>query len=240
MQNRNPFAIPDDIAAKVNEIMAASRARFGHDAFRMEDPPADPPPADAPPADPPADTPPADDPPPADLGDAGKKALDAMKAERKAARDEATAAKAERDALQAKLDGKEAEHAAAQAKLAVEAEALAKANDRIRKAEVKAAAKGVLADPRDAYKFLDLDAFEVDDDGNVDEGAITDALKKLIAEKPYLAAQGSKFGNADGGPRNGEPSKSIDAQIADATAAGDIQLAIALKQKRAAELRDKK
>ena len=137
------------------------------------------------------------------LGDAGKKALDAMKAERKAARDEANAAKAERDALQAKLDGKEAEHAAAQAKRETEQAALAKANDRIRKSEVKAAAKGVLADPQDAYKFLDLDSFEVDDDGNVDEDAIASALDALVKEKPYLAAQGKRFqGTADGGARN--------------------------------------
>lgn len=138
------------------------------------------------------------------LGDAGKKALDAMKAERKAARDEANAAKAERDALQAKLDGKEAEHAAEQAKRETEQAALAKANDRILKSEVKAAAKGVLADPQDAYKFLDLDSFEVDDDGNVDEDAIASALDDLIKSKPYLAAQGKRFqGGADGGARNG-------------------------------------
>lgn len=137
------------------------------------------------------------------LGDAGKKALDAMKAERKAARDEAAAAKAERDALQAKLDGKEAEFQAEQVKRQAEQAALAKVNDRIRKSEVKAAAKGVLADPQDAYKFLDLDSFEVDDDGNVDEDAIADAIADLIREKPYLAAQGKRFqGSADGGARN--------------------------------------
>lgn len=138
------------------------------------------------------------------LGDAGKKALDAMKAERKAARDEAAAAKAERDALQAKLDGREAEFKAEQAKRETERAALEKANDRIRKSEVKAAAKGVLADPQDAYKFLDLDSFEVDDDGNVDEDAIAKALDDLVKSKPYLAAQGGrKFqGSADGGARN--------------------------------------
>lgn len=137
------------------------------------------------------------------LGDAGKKALDAMKAERKAARDEAAAAKAERDALQAKLDGKEAEFQQQQAARAAEQAALAKVNDRIRKSEVKAAAKGVLADPQDAYRFLDLESFEVDDDGNVDEAAIADAIADLIKEKPYLAAQGKRFqGSADGGARN--------------------------------------
>lgn len=175
------------------------------------------------------------------LGDAGKKALDAMKAERKAAKDEAAAAKAERDALQAKLDGKEAEHTAAQEKAATEKAALDKANQRILRSEVKAAAKGVLADPADAYKFLDLDSFEVDDDGNVDEDAIADALKSLVTNKPYLGAQsGQRFqGSADGGARNGSQ-VSIDDQIAEATKAGNLQLAIALKQQRTADLLAKK
>jgi hypothetical protein len=135
------------------------------------------------------------------LGDAGKKALDAMKAERKTARDQAAAEKARADALQAKLDGKEAEHAAEQKS---EQAALAKYNDRILKSEVKAAAKGVLADPADAYKFLDLSKFEVGDDGDVDEAAIAKALSDLIEKKPYLAAQGgTRFqGTADGGARN--------------------------------------
>jgi hypothetical protein len=135
------------------------------------------------------------------LGDAGKKALDAMKAERKTARDQAAAEKARADALQAKLDGKEAEYAAEQKS---EQAALAKYNDKILKSEVKAAAKGVLADPADAYKFLDLDKFEVDDDGNVDESVIAKALADLIKDKPYLAAQGgTRFqGTADGGARN--------------------------------------
>jgi hypothetical protein len=108
------------------------------------------------------------------------------------------------NAFKAKAEGKEAEYAAAQEKQAVEQAALSKANDRIRRSEVKAAAKGVLADPADAYKFLDLDSFEVDDDGNVDEAAIAKALTDLVADKPYLAAQGGKRfqGTADGGARN--------------------------------------
>lgn len=138
------------------------------------------------------------------LGDAGKKALDAMKAKWKDAEAKAKSEADARAALQAKLDGKEAEHAAEQAKRETEKAALAKANDRIRKSEVKAAAKGVLADPQDAYKFLDLDSFEVDDDGNVDEDAIAKALDDLVKSKPYLAAQGGKRfqGSADGGARN--------------------------------------
>jgi uncharacterized protein (DUF1501 family) len=112
--------------------------------------------------------------------------------------------RAELDAIKAKAEGKEVEYQAEQARRETERAALDKANDRIRKSEVKAAAKGVLADPQDAYKFLDLDSFEVDDDGNVDEGAIAKALADLVEEKPYLSAQGGKRfqGTADGGARN--------------------------------------
>lgn len=152
-----------------------------------------------------------------DLGNKGKKALDTMKAERKAERDARLAAERERDELRAKIEGKEAEYAAEQEKRAAEQAALSKANDRIRRSEVKAAAKGVLADPADAYKFLDLESFEVDDDGNVDESAIADALADLVKSKPYLAAQGSrKFqGTADGGARNGstQPSQLSEADV---------------------------
>jgi hypothetical protein len=157
------------------------------------------------------------------LGDAGKKALDAMKAERKAARDEASSLKAELAEMRAKAEGKEAEFAAEQKARELEGAALAKANDRILKSEVKAAAKGVLADPQDAYKFLDLSDFEVDSDGNVDEDAIAKALTALVANKPYLAAQsGKRFqGTADGGARNDAslPSQLSQADLASMTPA---------------------
>jgi len=171
------------------------------------------------------------------LGDAGKKALDAMKAERKAARDQAAAEKARADALQAKLDGKEAEHQAAAEKAAAEAAALAKANTRILKAEVRAAAAARLTDPADALLHIDLSSFEVGDDGEVDADAITTAIDDLISKKPYLAVQdGKRFqGGADGGARK-ESSKSIDDQIAEATKAGNHALAISLKRQKAAEL----
>jgi hypothetical protein len=196
-------------------------------------PPADPPEGTPPPTDPPAgDGSDNEDPPGAgDLGDAGKQALDRMKLERKTAKDEAAAEKARADALQAKLDGKEAEHAAEQEKQRVAREALDVANQKILKSEVKAAAKGVLTDPQDAFKFLDLAALDVDEDGNVDEAAIADALKDLVTAKPYLAAQGSERfqGGADGGARK-ETDKSIDQEIAEASAAGDHARAITLKR----------
>jgi hypothetical protein len=169
-----------------------------------DDPNPQPDPVQPPPVDPPADPPKEQDPPGAGaLGDAGKQALDRMKAERNAAREEARKAAEELARLRAESEGKKAEYEADQQKRQVEAEALSKANARIVRSEVKAAAKGVLADPADAYKFLDLDKFEVGEDGEVDDAAITAALEDLVKQKPYLAVQdGKRFqGSADGGAR---------------------------------------
>lgn len=145
-------------------------------------------------------------------------AYEAEKAKRKEQDSAIRDLRTELDAIKAKNEGKEAEFAAEQEKRATEQAALSKANDRIRKSEVKAAAKGVLADPQDAYKFLDLDTFEVDNDGNVDEEAIAKALADLVANKPYLAAQGGKRfqGTADGGARTDatKPSQLSEADLA--------------------------
>ena len=136
------------------------------------------------------------------LGDAGKKALDAMKAERNAAKAEAKAAADELARLKAAAEGKQAEFEAQQKAREVEAAALAKANERILKAEVRAAATAKLADPQDALRFLDLSAFEVGADGEIDSAAVASAIDDLIKSKPYLAAQGKRFeGTADGGAR---------------------------------------
>lgn len=124
------------------------------------------------------------------LGDPGKKALDAMKAKWKEAEQRAREREAALAELQAKIEGKEAEFAAEQERRKVEAEALAKANERILKAEVRAQAAGKLADPSDALRYLDLEQFEVGADGEVDRAAVTDAIEGLVKAKPYLAAQG--------------------------------------------------
>ena len=168
------------------------------------------------------------------LGDAGKKALDAMKADRNAARLAEKAANDRLAALEAQIEGREAEHAATLAAQAVKDEALSAANQRILKAEVRAQAASKLNDPKDALLYLDLSGFEVGEDGEVDGDAVASAIDKLITDKPYLAAQGTRFkGEADGGARK-EPPADLDGQIAAATAAGQHQLAIALKQQRAA------
>lgn len=142
------------------------------------------------------------------LGDPGKRALDTMKAERKAATDRAKAAEAERDALKAQLEGREAEHAAAQEKQRARDEALAVANKRILSAELRAAAKGKLADPSDAALYINLDEFEVSEDGEVDSDALASAIDDLLARKSHLAADSRRFdGAADQGAK-GEPRQS--------------------------------
>ena len=159
----------------------------------------------------PPETPPAggeEDPPGAEaLGDAGKRALDTMKAARNAARDAERKAKADLAALQAQIDGNEAKHQQELEAQRITDEALAAANLRIKKAELRAAATGKLSDPNDAQTFISLDAIEVDDEGNVDRTALDAAVAELLTKKPYLAAQGgSRFqGAADGGARNGDP-----------------------------------
>jgi len=90
----------------------------------------------------------------------------------------------------AKAQGREAEHAELQKQRETETKALAKANDRIRKAEIRAAAAQLLKDPADALRYLDLDQFEVSDDGEVDTAAVKEALEGLVKSKPYLAAEG--------------------------------------------------
>lgn len=124
------------------------------------------------------------------LGDPGKKALDAMKAKWKEAERIAKERDAELAALKAKAEGREQEFAAEQERRKVEAEALAKADERILKAEVRAAAASKLADPADALRFIDISMFEVGTEGDVDSEAISEAITGLLKSKPYLAAQG--------------------------------------------------
>ena len=157
-----------------------------------------------------------DDPEGADqLGDAGKKALDRMKGERNAVRDELRPWKALADELDLTPDKVR--------QLVEDADGETPDVDKIRRqareeatrtlgqaavrAEVKAQATGRLADPADATAFLDLTKFDVTDDGDVDEQAITKAIDDLLERKPHLAAQGGDRwqGGSDGGPRKDPP-----------------------------------
>ncbi|WP_324165369.1 hypothetical protein [Amycolatopsis sp.] len=143
------------------------------------------------------------------LGDAGKKALDAMKAKRNEYRDQLRAAKAELEQLRngAKKDD---EPTADEIRQQAEREAATKANTRIVRSEIRAAAAGKLADPKDALSFLDVSKFEVDEDGEVDADEIAEAIDELLKNKPYLGvAQGKQRfqGGADAGAKPAKPAR---------------------------------
>lgn len=166
------------------------------------DPPADDPAAESTPAEQ-APEPGADA-----LGDPGKKALDAMKQKWKDAERTARETSAELARLKAEAAGKQVEHEAEVAAQKAKDDALAAANERILKAEVRAAAAGKLSDPADALRFIDLSSIEVGEDGEVNAADIASAIDDLINTKPYLAAQGGRFqGSGDGGARNGNTQK---------------------------------
>lgn len=129
------------------------------------------------------------------LGDAGKKALSAMKEREKAARARARELEREVAELRAAIESKDKtpdEQELDAVRREAEAAAIARANERILRSEIKAAAAGKLADPEDALRYLDLEEFEVDESGNVDTSEISDAIHELLERKPYLSAQGGR------------------------------------------------
>lgn len=170
-----------------------------------------------------------------DLGDPGKKALDAMKEREKAARAEARALKAQLAELQAKADAKDkpAEESALDAARAqARAEAMAEANGRLVAAEVRAAAAGKLNDPTDALRLLDLSAFEVGADGVIDADQIADAIADLIKSKPYLSAAPQRRpaeGSADGGTRKADASGPKQLRKADLVGMSPAQIDAAME-----------
>lgn len=166
-----------------------------------------------------------------DLGDKGKKALDAMKQRVKDAEKAAREAKAEiakRDAAEALKDKPADEQAIETAKAEGRAEATTAANKRIIRSELKAAAKGELADPTDAALYIDLDEFTVDEDGEVDSDALKDAIADLLARKPHLAAQKqNRFGgDADQGAK-GKDAKASQLTEADLDRMSDEEIVTA-------------
>ncbi len=168
------------------------------------------------------------------LGPAGEKALVAEKAKRRAEASKRRVAEAEIVRLNAELaKGTESSDTPDVETIQAEADkvATAKASQRILRSEIKAAAAGKLADPADAHKFLDLTQFEVDDDGNVDEDEIAEAITDLIQKKPYLAAQsGKRFnGSGDGGVRKGTK-PDLHAELEAATKARDFARVIEIKR----------
>ena len=176
----------------------------------------------------------------AELREAGKQALDRMKAERAAARAEAKAAIARAEAAEAALANKDkpAEEVALEiARKEGRTEATTAANLKLATSALKLAAAGKLTNPADASVFIDPKQFDVDDNGDVDSDALNDAITQLLTERPYLAAgnQPRFEGGGDGGARAAaKPKESYDEAIAAAVAARNFALAATLRTQKAA------
>jgi hypothetical protein len=167
------------------------------------------------------------------LGDAGKRALESMKAKLKA---EKSARLAAEKALKAPAtDAPDVDKITAEA----DRKANERANLRVLKADLRVAASELLADPSDALAFLDLTQFEPDSQGEFDPDEITDALKDLVKRKPHLskaAQSGKRIPVVPADPANKVSTPvSLSDQIAAAQAKGDINTVIALQNRKLLE-----
>jgi len=140
-----------------------------------------------------------------DLGDKGKRALDAMKARLRAERDRRKAVEAENITLKAKpADGEVPDEQAIRTQARAEARAESLRERALDRLEARAAR--VLADPEDARAYLGGMVEDFIDGDAIDTEAITEALEDLLKRKPYLAATAAKpkfEGTGDGGARKG-------------------------------------
>lgn len=148
------------------------------------------------------------------LGDAGKRALDKMKADLRAERTRRKAAESEAAALKAsKADG------ADDAKTdldAVRTEALKQARaETLRERaldRLEARAGRKFNDSADARAHLASRVEEFIDGEQIDASAIDEALSELLEAKPYLGAAGARprfEGTADNGARKGSGPKQL-------------------------------
>lgn len=135
------------------------------------------------------------------LGDPGKRALDSMKEKWHTERDQRRALEARIAELEKPAPAADGTPNADAIRSEAERAASEKANARILRSEIKAAAAGKFADPADAALYLDLSKFEVDANGDVDATEISDAIEDLLTRKPHLAASTRpRFqGSGDGG-----------------------------------------
>lgn len=136
------------------------------------------------------------------LGDAGKKALDSMKAKWQKERDARKALEAQ-IAAGSKKDDDATDPAELRKQIQAEARAEVLKDRALDKVEAKAAK--LFADPEDARALLAGRVDDFVDDGKVDVESIEDALADLLKKKPHLAAATAKRfqGGADGGARKG-------------------------------------
>lgn len=126
----------------------------------------------------------------------------ALASERKARRDAERQAREAAAAL-ADRDKEPGEQAIEQAKREALEEARKGFNERLVRAELKAALAGKVRNASLALKVIDASEIDVSDDGEVDSQSVTDAIDALLKEYPDLAPDDNKFrGGADQGAGN--------------------------------------
>lgn len=137
------------------------------------------------------------------LGDAGKQALDRMKAERNAANSKAKALEKELDKVRQSAMS-ESERAVAEAEARGRTSALSEVGQRLARAQFDALAgrRNADVDTAKVLEFVDMAKF-VGDDGEPDMKALTSAVERLIPEP----AKGPP--SYDGGART-SPAKTAD------------------------------
>lgn len=157
----------------------------------------------------PAVEPPAAEPvqQPADLGDAGKKAIDAMKAERNEATKRAKSLEKELDEVR-KSSMSEADKAAHEAEQRGRLAATADFGKRLAKTEFDALAgrRNPDVDTAKVLEYIDLARF-VDENGEPDSKAIASAVERLVPKPP----EGPP--SFDGGTRTPAPAQQGMSQI---------------------------
>ncbi|WP_369167783.1 hypothetical protein AB5J49_07925 [Streptomyces sp. R28] len=132
----------------------------------------------------------------APLGPAGEKALNEWKQRAKAA-EKASREHAAR--LQEIDDRDKSELQKANDRLSKAEQRAAAMVERTARAEVRALAAGTFADPSDAAAFLNVADF-VDDEGDIDSKGIEKALADLLKRKPHLGKEAAPP-SFDGGAR---------------------------------------
>lgn len=121
----------------------------------------------------------------------------------------------------------------------VEAELTTAANRRVLEADVRAALVGrVNISPESALALMrqDLEGITVGTNGRADRMDVEVAVRALLEREPALAAPAAPvFTPGDQGPRGGGAPLSLSDQIAEARAAGNTRLAIALERSKLAQ-----
>lgn len=142
------------------------------------------------------------------LGDAGKKALDRMKARIKSERQKRQ--QLERELADAKKVGDQQDTDKIREQIRTEERAAALRERVLDKIEAKAGGK--FTDPEDAAVHLSGQIDDFIDNGRIDTDAIVEALDELLDRKKYLAAQG---GTGSDGKRALKPDRGQGARGAD-------------------------